>query len=356
MTRSREPANATARDVARLARVSTATVSRALSQPDIVRPQTRERIELAVASLNYVSDGVARALSTRRTRTVGAVIPTLDNAIYAVSTHSLQKALEQAGYTLLLACHEFDLAAEARIVRAFAARGVDALVLVGTAHDASTRKLLPTLGIPCVLTWSLERPQRNASVGFDNRAAGRMIAEYLLQLGHRRIGMISGIVKGNDRARDRLKGVSEALAQAGVELPREHVVPAAYSLRAGRDALAELLRRGRFTAVACGNDVLGIGAIQEAQFMGLNVPADISITGFDDMEIASVVTPALTTVRFPIAEVGLEAARLLIERMESNAAPRRIELPLKLVVRQSTGAPRRRSLPSKQSQPGQSVP
>ena len=338
----RERANATARDVARLARVSTATVSRALSQPAIVRPQTRERIERAIARLNYVSDGVARALSTRRTRTIGAVIPTLDNAIYAASTHSLQKALESAGYTLLLACHEFDLAAEARMVRAFAERGVDALVLVGTAHGAATRKLLPALGIPCVLTWALERAQRNASVGFDNRAAGRMIAEYLLRLGHRRIGMIPGIVAGNDRARDRLKGVSVALAHGGVELSGKHVVPAAYSLRAGREAFAELIRRGDLTAVACGNDILGIGAIQEAQRMGLNVPGDISITGFDDMELASVVTPALTTVHFPIAEVGLETARHLIERLEGNAAPRCIELPLKLVVRQSTGAPRRR--------------
>ena len=338
----RERANATARDVARLARVSTATVSRALSQPAIVRPQTRERIERAIARLNYVSDGVARALSTRRTRTIGAVIPTLDNAIYAASTHSLQKALESAGYTLLLACHEFDLAAEARMVRAFAERGVDALVLVGTAHGAATRKLLPALGIPCVLTWALERAQRNASVGFDNRAAGRMIAEYLLRLGHRRIGMIPGIVAGNDRARDRLKGVSVALAHGGVELSGKHVVPAAYSLRAGREAFAELIRRGDLTAVACGNDILGIGAIQEAQRMGLNVPGDVSITGFDDMELASVVTPALTTVRLPIAEIGLETARHLIERLERNAAPRCIELPLKLVVRQSTGAPRRR--------------
>jgi len=338
MTRS-ERANATARDVARLARVSTATVSRALSQPGIVRPQTRARIERAVARLNYVSDGVARALSTRRTRTVGAVIPTLDNAIYAVSTHNLQKALEAAGYTLLLACHEFDLAAEARMVRTLAGRGVDALVLVGITHHASTRKLLAALGIPCVLTWALEHPRRHASVGFDNRAAGGMIAAHLLQLGHRRIGVISGIVEGNDRARDRVKGIGAALARAGLALHREHVVPAAYSLSAGREAFAELMRRGRFTAVACGNDILAIGAIQEARRIGLAVPGDVSITGFDNMELASVVTPALTTVRFPIAEVGLEAARHLIERMEGKVEPRRIELPLKLEVRQSSGPP-----------------
>ena len=338
----RARANATVRDVALLARVSTATVSRALSQPRIVRPQTRERIERAVVRLNYISDGVARALSTRRTRTIGAVIPTLDNAIYAASTHSLQKALQRAGYTLLLACHEFDLTAEARMVRAFAGRGVDALVLVGTAHDAATLRLLPALGIPCVLTWALDKSQRHASVGFDNRDAGRMIAEHLLQLGHRRIGVISGIARGNDRARDRLQGLRATLARAGVKLPREHVVQAAYSLGAGREAFSGLMQRGRFTAVACGNDVLGIGAIQQAQHLGMQVPADISITGFDDMEFASVVTPALTTVRFPMAEIGRETARHLIERLEGNARPRCIELPLELVVRESAGAPRQR--------------
>ena len=114
MSRGQNGTNATVRDVARVARVSTATVSRALRFPDVVRPETRARIARAVERLNYVPHGVARALSTRRTDSVGAVIPTLDNAIYAVSTHSLQKVLNDAGYALVLACHEFDLAAEAR--------------------------------------------------------------------------------------------------------------------------------------------------------------------------------------------------------------------------------------------------
>jgi LacI family transcriptional regulator len=342
MARTRDGGNVTVRDVAKLARVSTATVSRALSRPDMVRPGTRERIQRAIQRLDYVSDGVARALSTRRTHTIGAVIPTLNNAIYAVSTHSLQKTLEQAGYTLLLACHEFDLAAEARMLRAFASRGVDALVLVGTQHNTETRKLLPTLGLPYVFTWAIDRARRHASVGFDNRAAGRMIAEYLLQLGHQRIGMVSGVLAGNDRARDRMLGVRAALERAGLALPPERVVQAAYSLESGRRGLAELLRAQRVSAVVCGNDVLAIGAIQEAQRMGLNVPGDLSVTGFDDMEFATVITPALTTVRFPIADIGVEAARHIIERLDVKARPRCIELPLELVVRQSAAAPRRK--------------
>lgn len=336
MAAARIRSNATVRDVARVARVSTATVSRALSRPGIVRPQTRKRIAQAVARLNYVSDGMARALSTRRTHTVGAVIPTLDNAIYSVSTHSLQKTLEQGGYTLLLACHEFDLAAEARMVRAFVERGVDGLVLVGTMHAPATRKLLASLGVPCVFTWAVDKPRRNASVGFDNRAAGRLVAEHVLGLGHRRIGVISGRLRGNDRATDRLMGIRSALSVAGVPLPDAHVEEAHYSLLAGGEALTTLLGRARVTAVLCGNDVLAIGAIQAAQRAGIRVPDDLSVTGFDDMEFATVVTPALTTIRFPIAQVGTQAARHLIERIDGTTPPRCIELPLALVVRQST--------------------
>ncbi len=338
MTSARERGNATLRDVARAARVSTATVSRVMSQPGIVRPQTRRRVEREIARLHYVSDGPARALSTRRTHTIGAVIPTLDNAIYSVSTHSLQKALEPAGYTLLLACHEFDLDAEARMVRAFAGRGVDGLVLVGRAHAPETRKLIHAQGIPVVYTWALDSPRRGACVGFDNRAAGRLVAAHLLQLGHRRIGVICGRLEGNDRASDRLQGVREELRRARVALQAANVVEAHYSLQAGQDAVGQLLARADLSAVICGNDVLAIGAIQAAQRRGLRVPQDISITGLDDMEIASIVTPALTTVRFPIAEVGERAARHLLERI-GGAAGRCIELPLELVVRQSTCRP-----------------
>jgi LacI family transcriptional regulator len=338
VTRGANGSSTTVRDVARAARVSTATVSRALRFPDVVRPATRARVARAVERLNYVPHGVARALSMRRTDSVGAVIPTLDNAIYAVSTHTLQKALKDAGYSLVLACHEFDLEAEARMARAFVERGVDALVLVGTAHHHATRDLLALAAIPYVLTWSLDRSSAHPSVGFDNRAAGRAIAGHLVGLGHRRIAMISGVTAGNDRARDRLAGVRAELKRAGLAL--ECVVEAPYSLGAGRAAIGRVLAAARPTAVVCGNDVLAIGAIQEAQSRGIRVPEELSIAGFDDMEIATVVSPALTTVRLPIAEIGIRAAGYLIARLRGEDPPARMALPIELVARASTAAPR----------------
>jgi LacI family transcriptional regulator len=326
-------------DVARLARVSTATVSRALTLPQKVRPETLKRIRDAVASLGYVAHGAARALATRRTHTIGAVIPTLDNAIFANTTHALQRALDEAGYTLLLASHEFDPDNELRVTRALIARGVDGLVLVGTTHHPDLFRMIEAHGVPYVLSWALDQAGRHPCVGFDNRAAATRLVHYLLELGHRRFGMISGITANNERALERREAVREALAaRDGATL---RVVEKPFTLGAGREGLSELLEAvaPRPTAVVCGNDVLAIGALAECHARGLRVPADVSVTGFDDMEIAAVVTPSLTTVRFPTAELGTLAAQHLLARLAGRRVPPRSELPVELVVRESTAPP-----------------
>jgi len=327
-------------DVARLARVSAATVSRALTQPHKVKAATVARIQQAVQALGYVAHGAARALASRRARTVGAVIPTLDNAIFANTTHALQKTLDEAGYTLLLACHEFDPLVEARVTRTLIERGVDALVLLGTTHDPSVFHAVETHRIPYVLTWALDASGRHPCIGFDNRAAGTRIAEHLLDLGHREFAMISGVTAGNERARDRLQGVREAIAARGLWLRPQRVVEKPFTLTAGREGLKEVLRgEARPTAVICGNDVLAIGALAECHAAGIEVPRQISVTGFDDMEIAAMITPGLTTVHFPTAELGALAAQHLLARLAGEPSAARTELPVELVVRSSTAPP-----------------
>lgn len=327
-------------DVARVARVSTATVSRALTHPDKVKAATAARIRQAVESLGYVAHGAARALASRRTRTVGAVIPTLDHAIFANTTHALQKTLDEAGYTLLLACHEFDAEAEARMTQAFIERGVDGLVLLGTSHRPAVFRMIETHQVPYVLTWGLDASGTHPCVGFDNRAAAIRMTRYLLGLGHREFAMISGITEGNERAGERLEGVREALAAASIGLNPERVVEKPYTLPAGREGLREVLRaHPRPTAVVCGNDVLAIGALAECQATGLAVPGQVSVTGFDDLEMAAVVPPGLTTVHFPTADLGAHAAQYLLARLAGRQAPARTELPVELVVRGSAGPP-----------------
>lgn len=348
MTPPRPPSNAKLSDVARLAEVSTATVSRALTLPHKVRPETLKRIQHAVQTLGYVAHGAARALATRRTHTIGAVIPTLDNAIFANTTHALQKALDEAGYTLLLASHEFDTDNELRVTRALMGRGVDGLVLVGTAHHPDLFRMIESHGMPYVLSWALDKAGRHPCVGFDNRAAATRLVKYLLELGHRRFAMISGITANNERALERRDAVRDALAARGIPLPADRVVEQPFTLRAGREGLAALFdgRDATPTAVICGNDVLAIGAVAECHARGLRVPEDASITGFDDMEIAAMITPSLTTVRFPTAELGTLAAQHLLARLAGKTVPQRRELPVELVVRESTAPPRRARKPA----------
>lgn len=327
-------------DVARHAKVSTATASRALTLPHKVNAGTLERVQQAVKVLGYVADGAGRALASRRTHTVGAVIPTLDNAIFANTTHALQRTLDEAGYTLLLACHEFDTCTETRVTRALIERGVDALVLVGAYHEPELFSLMETRAIPYVLTWALDPTGRHPCVGFDNRAAAIRLTHYLLDLGHREFAMIAGVAHKNERAGERIEGVGEALAAHGLELSAGRVVEKPYSFAAGREGLREVIAAsGRPTAVICGNDVLAMGALAECAALGIAVPGEVSVAGFDDLEVASLITPALTTVRFPTTELGACAAKHLLARLsgEGVAPPR--ELPVELMVRGSTAAP-----------------
>jgi LacI family transcriptional regulator len=178
-------------------------------------------------------------------------------------------------------------------------------------------------------------------VGFDNREAGRLVARHLIGLGHRRIAMIAGLVSGNDRARDRLAGVREALDEAGIRLPDDLVTQRPYSLEGGAEGFTHLMRGARLpTAIICGNDVLALGAMREARLKGIAVPADLSITGFDDMPMARVASPELTTVHFPMDEVGWNAGELLLGMLGEAVGPVTRDLPIKLVARESSGPPR----------------
>lgn len=332
--------NTTARlaDVARAAGVSLSTASRALSDPQLVHPQTREKVGDAVRMLGYVPHGAARALASRRSRTVGAVVPTLDNPIFAHSIQALQRALGAAGYTLLLASHEYDAATEVRVTRALVERGVDGLALVGTDHSPELYQFLAHSGVPFELTWALDPDRHHHCIGFSNRLASIRITQHLLELGHREFAMVSGYTAHNDRARERVAGVREALAAHGIELPEHRYAETAFSVSHGRAALAELLARDPApTAIACGNDLLAFGVLLECAARGLAVPKQMSVAGFDDIELAAEVSPPLTTIHIPTADIGRRAAERLVARLAGKRVTRVEEVPVDLIVRGSTG-------------------
>lgn len=335
MERRRHPRLA---EVARAAGVSLATASRALAEPALVREATRERVQEAVNMLGYVPHGAARALASRRTRAIGAVFPPVDNPIFAAATHALARELSAAGYTLLLASHDYDPGAEIAAARALIERGVDGLVLVGMDHDPGLFPLLERSALPYEITWSIDTAGYQHCVGLSHRLASARVTQHLLELGHREFAVIAGEMAHNDRARDRLAGVHEALASRGIELAPARIVEAPFAVAQGRAALVRLLAEAPgFTALVCGNDPLAIGALLECAARGIAVPAKLSIAGFDDVDLAAEMSPGLTTVRVPSAEIGRLAGQRLLARIAGKRVRRVEEMPAPLVVRGTTG-------------------
>lgn len=326
-------------DVARAAGVSTATVSRCLNAPDRVIATTRERVMQAVEALGYTPDFGGRTLASRRTNTVGAIIPTMDNAIFARGLQTFQEALSRFGKTLLVASSGYDPAREREQMEVMASRGVDGLLLIGSARPESSIEFLRRRGIPHLGAWNLGGPD-GYFVGFDNRAAAANLAENVIAHGHRRIAMVAGISHMNDRAADRIEGVLSAAVAAGIARTDLPVIEAAYSFEDGARAFGELMTiMPRPSVVMCGNDVLAVGAIQKARELGLRVPEDVSITGFDDIDLAGVVDPKLTTVRVPHRRMGQAAAEMLIKLINKEPVERQIEIPTAIVERGTLGPP-----------------
>lgn len=330
----------TIEDVARRAGVSTATVSRVVNQPDGVRPALRAKVEAAVAQLGYVPHAGARTLKSRRTGTVGAIFPTIDNAIFAKAIDALQRRLAEADHQLLIATSGYDPAVEESQALNLLMRGVDALMLCGCVQRPALLARLADRGVPVVHVMSWPLPPGRVGVGFDNARAMGQVVRYLLDLGHRRIAMLAGVTRDNDRAAERVRGVREALAAAGLSLPPQRLVERRYGLAPAREGLQLLLEATPPpTAVVCGNDVLAFGALLEAQRLGLDVPKDLSIVGFDDLEMASHVQPALTTVHVPAETLWRRAAERALAMLRGEAPPRESEIEVSLVVRGSTAPP-----------------
>ena len=330
------------KDVAQLAGVSTATVSRALNTPESVDPATRERVLAAVAKLRYRPHGAARSLRSQRSKMIGAVVPSFDYALYARTTSALQQRLDARGYALVLAEHHYDLGAELRIAGQLTQHGVDAFVFVGLDHHAGLFSLLEDYGRPYVLTWGVDPMGRHASIGFDNQAATHEITRYLFGLGHRRIGLLSAPVDGNDRARARGAGVRAALTEAGLTLDERCVQYAPISLHSAAEAMSRMLALpAPPTAVVATNDVFAVGAMLACRSAGVRIPQDISITGVDNTDLGATQTPGLTSIRTPVVEIGDAAAAQIIARLEGQPYEAFQSFPIEVVHRGSTAPPHR---------------
>jgi LacI family transcriptional regulator len=326
-------------DVALAAGVSTATVSRVLNKPESVREPLRTRVLLAVRKLGYVPNAGARSLKLQRSGTVGAVFPTIDNAIFAQAIDALQQRLADAGLQLLIATSGYDLDVEAQQAINLMTRGADALVLCGVSQTPALLQVLRQRELPTVHAMSWPPPPGLVCVGFDNAGAVGQAVRYLLGLGHRRIAMLAGISQHNDRATARINGLRGAMKVAGLALTPQHLVERPYGLAAARDGFRALMAaKPTPTAIVCGNDVLAFGALLEAQKMGIDVPGALSIIGFDDLEMSRHLQPALTTLHVPTQQLWQLVAERVIASLEQGEVPAATQVDVALVVRESSGA------------------
>ena len=329
-------------DVARHAGVSTASVSRALNTPDLVSQVLRDRITRAAQDLKWVPNGVAKALASLRTRTVGVMIPTLSHQNFATLIETLQQDLAATHYTLILCC--MDVAEEMRLqqARKLVERGVEYLVLVGEAHPDALFDLLRSQNVPYVITYTNGRDQRHTCIGFDNYAASTRLTEHLLDLGHRNFGMIAHDREENDRIQQRVAAVQDALARSGLAIRPQHFVRVnSRHIASGREAMRRILADDKLcpTALVCTNDYIATGAMIEAKALGLVVPRDLSIVGFDDTDMSAHLDPPLTTARVPSRRMGEEIAKYIIRHLENGTTEIPPPLEAELIIRNSTAPP-----------------
>lgn len=323
-------------DVARHAGVGKITVSRALRTPGKVSPQTLERIETAVAELGYVLDETAAALSSQRSRIVGALVSTLEQPVFANTIRGLNDGLSEGGLQLLLASTQYLPETEAGLISTLLGRRPEALVLTSSEHTEASRNRLIAADIPTVEIWELPEHPICAAVGFSNREAGREITRHLIESGRREIAFVGVDRPGDTRARLRLAGYHDVIA--GHQPARVLFQPAEAGMTGpdfGARGLGELRRRWpEVDAVVCVSDALAIGAWSEAMRLGLSVPESLAITGFGDFDYAGGSGIGLSTIRIDGDKIGRAAADLICHASEGgNIIGKRIDLGFELIRR-----------------------
>ncbi|KXF83397.1 LacI family DNA-binding transcriptional regulator [Enterovibrio coralii] len=333
-----------AEDVAREAGVSTATVSRYLANQSSVSEKRGALIQKAIEALGYIPHGAAQALASQRTKTIGVIVPTLDNAIFAEGIQAFQRRLQEKGFTLFIASSDYSLDEELAQAERLVTRGVEGLMLVGSEHHPQLFDILEKKQIPYLYTWSYKPELGHPCIGFNNHQASARLTQYLLDLGHKDFAVVSGILHFNDRTKDRLEGCLDTLEKAGISIPKESIMECRYDLSESRQMMKKLLaREPKPSVVVCGNDVIAMGVLLEAQHQGIKIPEEISVVGFDDLALSSHFQPALTTMHVPSKEMGQRAADYLLARLEDEHASEHQELEAKLVVRETTTKPNKKA-------------
>ena len=327
-------------DVAAHARVSASTVSHVINGTRFVSEETKVRVLEAIETLGYRPNTIARSLRRRESSTFGLIVPDNSNPFFATLARAIEQAGFAEGYNLILCNSDYSDAKEATYIDVLLSKQVDGLILSSSRDHPQVSETMFDAPLPMVLTDRVSDDLPVDQVLSDNEQGGYLAGQYLIQLGHRRIGCIAPPTEVMPSAGNRLVGFQRALAEAGVELTPVAIIHSDFRYTGGEAAMRELLKRNLdLTAIFATNDLMAAGVVNALRRANLQVPDDVSVIGFDNSLQAIMMYPSITTIAQPIAELGRVSISLLLERIKNPTAPTsRVMLPTTLIERASCRA------------------
>ncbi|HET7885949.1 MAG TPA: LacI family DNA-binding transcriptional regulator [Bradyrhizobium sp.] len=326
------------KDVAARAGVSVMTVSRALSTPEKVSGDTLRRVQAAVDAVLYVPNGLAGNLSSRRSKAVGVIVPGINNSLYSGMIEAVSATLRAQGYHLMIADSGLSLENEEKAITSFLAQRVCGLILHNTQHTRKARNLISNIGVPTIEVGNLVERPIDLCVSYSNFDAAKAMTVHLGRLGYRRIAFVSLALANNDRARKRRDGFLAGLRELGISADSCLSMEAESGLHGGADAIKRIAKTApSIEAVFFSADVMAVGALLECQRRGWGVPSKFAISSFDDVDLLRHVSPMITTLQIPRAEIGRKSAELLLARVQNRSTlPKVVDLGFDIIQREST--------------------
>ncbi len=328
----------TIKDIAKSANVSTATVSKVVNNKvDDISKATIEKVNKVIKEQNYTPNSLARSMVTKKTKTVGLIIPDVRNPFFTDLVRGAEDIAVDRGYNLFFCNTDDDLSKEIRYINTLIEKQVDGIALAGSANRNPDIEKDVNISVPLVtLDRNVYFSKVKGIIEINNFKGAYEATTHLINLGHKDILILVGS-QDLKISRDRLRGYKEALKDNNIIINESNIKIGTYDKEFGKKTMDELKCNSSATAIFCGNDLIAIGAMKSLKKQGLNVPEDISIVGFDDIYIASLLTPALTTVHQPSYEIGYKAVELLINKLENkNNVSKSIVIEPQLIVREST--------------------
>jgi LacI family transcriptional regulator len=330
----------TIKDIARMADVSIATVSMILNNKDgSISPATRERVLEIIKTNNFITNKVARSMVTRRTKTLGLVISDIANPFYPELARGVEDKANETGYNVIICNTDNDIDKEEKYLNMLAEKMVDGIILPRSANRIGDISGINRISLPFILiNGNTENKNVKGRIFCNIEKGAYQAVSYLLNRGYRKVILINGEATA-PASLERTLGYQKALGEYGVDFQEEYVWYGHFKSNWGEEAVKLILERKlSFDAVFCVNDLIAIGAIKALKNAGFAIPADVGVVGFDDIYMAKMVEPELTTVRHPNYEIGYKAAELLVGVLEKPAQTieRNIELPTELIIRKST--------------------